>query len=101
MATKVFVNGTFDILHSGHLFLLEYAKAQGNYLKVCLDSDERVRELKGINRPINNICSRYHMMSSLKWVDEVGVFDNAEQLREMVKSFKPDVMIVGSEYEGK
>ena len=101
MATKIFVNGTFDILHSGHLFLLEYSKAQGDYLKVALDSDERVQSMKGLNRPINNICSRYHMMSSLRWVDEVAIFDNAEQLREIVKSYSPDIMIVGAEYRDK
>ena len=101
MATKIFVNGTFDIIHSGHLFLLEYAKSRGDYLKVGLDSDERVSELKGPTRPVNNICTRYHIMASLKWVDEVGIFDSDESLTEMVRLYKPDIMIVGAEYEGR
>jgi len=49
---KVFVNGTFDLLHEGHIALLEYAKTLGETLAVAIDSDERVKQLKGPDRPI-------------------------------------------------
>ena len=51
---NIFVNGTFDILHRGHLELLNYAKSLGGYLVVAIDSDRRVAEKKGPSRPINN-----------------------------------------------
>ena len=51
---KVFVNGTFDLLHRGHLELLQYARSLGDELFVCIDSDSRVTELKGADRPLNN-----------------------------------------------
>ena len=50
----VFVNGTFDILHPGHIALLNYAKSLGNYLTVGIDSDARIKELKGSDRPVNS-----------------------------------------------
>ena len=51
---RVMVNGTFDILHRGHIELLNFAKEQGNQLLVAIDTDRRVTQLKGVGRPINN-----------------------------------------------
>ena len=82
MSTKVFVNGTFDILHVGHLALLEYAFSQGEILTVAIDSDRRIRELKGPSRPINNQQDRKTMLKYLYMVDEVYVFDTDEELVE-------------------
>ena len=101
MIKKVFVNGTFDILHSGHLHLLNYAKSLGDYLIVGIDSDERIREKKGPSRPVNNIKERSLMLSSIKPVDEVLHFSTDEELENMVKSIKPDIMVVGSDWKGK
>ena len=75
MVKKVFVNGCFDLLHRGHLELFEYAKSLGDHLTVGIDSDSRVKELKGNHRPINTQDDRKFMLESLKWVDEVRVFD--------------------------
>ena len=72
---KIFVNGTFDILHSGHLALLNYAKTLGSSLTVAIDSDKRVKQLKGTNRPINNQIDRANMLINLKAVDNVYIFD--------------------------
>ena len=58
-STKVFVNGTFDLLHRGHLELLNYAKSLGDRVYVGIDSDRRVAEMKGDSRPIYNICLLY------------------------------------------
>lgn len=98
---KVFVNGTFDILHSGHLSLLNYAKSLGEYLIVGIDTDERIREKKGQSRPVNNIEERSLMLLNLKPVDEVLHFSTDEDLENMVKSIKPDIMVVGSDWKGK
>jgi D-beta-D-heptose 7-phosphate kinase/D-beta-D-heptose 1-phosphate adenosyltransferase len=99
--TKVIVNGTFDILHRGHLEMLHYAKSQGDYLLVCIDSDERVRQLKGPTRPINNQKDRMFMLNSLKCVDYVKVFNTKEELIELIKLYKPDIMVKGSDWKDK
>jgi D-beta-D-heptose 7-phosphate kinase/D-beta-D-heptose 1-phosphate adenosyltransferase len=98
---KVIVNGTFDILHVGHVALLEYAKSLGDHLLVCVDSDSRVKQLKGELRPINTQADRVKMLSALRCVDIVQVFDTKEQLIEQIKLYQPDVMVKGSDYKGK
>lgn len=97
----VFVNGTFDVLHRGHLELLRYAKSQGDYVIVGIDTDYRVKEKKGESRPINNAADRAFMLVNLKSVDEVKFFSTDKELENLVKSVKPDIMIVGSDWKGK
>lgn len=97
----VWVNGTFDVLHIGHIKLLEFAKAQGDYLIVGIDSDERIKQLKGPERPINNELARYEFLKALKCVNEVRVFGNEQELIEHIKSITPDIAIWGDEYENK
>jgi len=99
--TRVFVNGTFDVLHPGHLALLNYAKSLGDYLVVGIDTDERVREKKGPTRPVNSAENRSLMLLNLKSVDEVFHFNSDEELEKMVKSVKPDIMVVGSDWKYK
>lgn len=101
MSKSVFVNGTFDILHSGHLELLNFAKAQGDKLFVAIDSDDRVRMLKGEGRPINSAWERRKMLLNLKAVDEVEIFRSDEELKMWIKQVSPAIMIVGSDWEGK
>lgn len=98
---KVFVNGTFDILHPGHLALLTYASECGDHLQVAIDSDRRVKEKKGSQRPINNEDIRANILLHIKGVSEVVIFDTDEDLTEAVRLYEPDIMIVGSDYEGK
>jgi D-beta-D-heptose 7-phosphate kinase/D-beta-D-heptose 1-phosphate adenosyltransferase len=98
---RVFVNGTFDIIHPGHLELLYYAKDLGGHLLVALDTDERVKQLKGSDRPINDLNTRKLIMSSLKPVDHVKSFGSDEELSSIIKAYKPDVMVVGSDYRNK
>ena len=98
---KIIVNGTFDILHKGHISLLEYAKSLGGILLVCIDSDRRVKELKGERRPINNQYDRTYMLTALKCVDLVWVFNSDQELINQIKLFQPDIMVKGSDYEGK
>ena len=96
---RVFVNGTFDILHIGHLELLEFAKSLGDFLVVAIDSDRRVRELKGPTRPINTEYERRQMLLAIRWVDRVYVFDSDAELTSYIGDC--DLMVKGSDYRGK
>ena len=100
-STKVFVNGTFDLLHRGHLELLNYAKSLGDRVYVGIDSDRRVSEMKGNSRPIYNMQDRKFFLENLKAVHRVAVFDNDSQLAAMVEFIKPHFMVVGSDWKGK
>jgi len=97
----VFVNGTFDVLHRGHLLLLNYAKSLGDVLYVAIDTDERVKEKKGPSRPVNSLDERIFMLENLKAVDYVMSFSNDKSLESLVKIIKPDIMVVGSDWKGK
>ena len=101
MVKKVFVNGCFDIIHRGHLDLLKYAKSLGTHLVVGIDSDSRVREMKGEERPVNTQEDRKFMLESLRWVDEVYVFDCDAELGILIGKVDPHTMIVGEEYKDK
>ena len=98
---KVIVNGTFDILHRGHLELLQFARSQGDQLLVCIDTDRRVKELKGDTRPINNQDDRKFMLYNLRTVDTVMLFDSKEELIKIIQEYKPDIMVKGSDYRGR
>ena len=74
--TKVFVNGTFDVLHRGHLALLDYARSLGDEVAVAIDTDARVREMKGESRPVNSCLDRQVMLLALKSVDKVFSFSS-------------------------
>jgi D-beta-D-heptose 7-phosphate kinase/D-beta-D-heptose 1-phosphate adenosyltransferase len=97
----VFVNGTFDILHPGHVALLNTARTYGDYLVVAIDTDRRVQELKGIDRPVNDQNVRRIMLNNLKAVGHVEIFDTDAELMDIMKTYKPDVMLKGSDWEGK
>ena len=96
----IFVNGTFDILHPGHVQLLNYARSLGDSLIVAIDSDRRVRELKGKDRPINSEDDRKFMLENLSSVDSVWLFDNDQELEDICRLYNP-VMVKGSDYRGR
>ena len=96
------VNGTFDILHLGHIRLLELARSYPNsYVYVLIDSDRRVKELKGSDRPVHNEYERASFLFALKAVDRVDIFDSDQELIDYIKNYQPDVMVKGSDYQGK
>ena len=99
--TKVFVNGTFDLLHRGHLELLNFAKSLGDRLYVGIDTDRRVSEKKGPSRPIYNQEERKFFLENLKAVDKVILFDSDLELEVLINFIQPDIMVVGSDWEGK
>ena len=93
---RIFVNGTFDVLHIGHIALLNYAKSLGDQLVVAIDSDERVKRLKGNNRPVNNAQERQLILANLKAVDYVEIFDTDQDLINIIKTC--NIMVKGSDY---
>jgi D-beta-D-heptose 7-phosphate kinase/D-beta-D-heptose 1-phosphate adenosyltransferase len=98
---RIFVNGSFDLLHTGHLDLLYYAKSLGNHLHVAIDADERIRQHKGSNRPINPLHIRKSIMQSLKPVNSVSVFGSDDELINTIRAVSPDIMVKGSDWRGK
>lgn len=98
---KIFVNGTFDVLHIAHIQLLNFAKSQGEYLHVAIDTDARVKEKKGETRPIYPQEERKFFLINLKAVDNVSFFATDEELENTIKEYAPDIMIVGSDWKGK
>lgn len=94
----VFTNGCFDILHTGHIYLLTKAASFGNRLVVGLNADESVKKLnKGTNRPINKENDRALLLAALYCVDLVVLFSEETPL-ELIKSVKPDVLVKGGDY---
>ena len=94
----VFTNGVFDILHKGHIELLKFAKSQGDRLVVAIDSDSRVRSIKGEHRPINSQDDRKRLLEAISYVDEVLIFDSEEQLKELRSQLSPDCLVKGGEW---
>jgi len=100
--TKVIVNGSFDILHLGHIRLLEYARSfPQSYVLVLTDTDRRIQELKGPTRPVHNEYERCSFLFALKYVDRVEIFDSDRELETLIKNYAPDIMVKGSDYRGK
>ncbi len=95
--TIVTTNGCFDILHVGHVRYLEKTKTFGDYLIVLLNSDKSVKSIKGPSRPINNEMDRAEILSALRCVDYVVLFDE-DSPRNLLDEIKPDVYTKGADY---
>lgn len=94
----VFTNGCFDILHCGHVKLLEKAKTLGDVLIVGLNSDSSIKRLKGENRPINTFKDRAIVLSALRAVDYIVGFSE-DTPYNLIKMIKPDVLVKGGDYK--
>ena len=94
----VFTNGCFDILHAGHISYLREAKAIGDKLVVGLNSDESIRAIKGADRPVQNLYSRFSVLNALQSVDAVIVF-SAETPLKIIQMVKPDFLIKGADWK--
>lgn len=93
----VFTNGCFDILHRGHIELLRYCKSLGTKVVVGLNSDDSVRRLKGDSRPYFSQEDRKFTLESLRYVDEVYIFDEDTPLK-LIQNITPDVIVKGGDY---
>lgn len=96
----VFTNGVFDILHKGHLYYLREAREYGDILIVGLNSDASVKRIKGADRPINNQELRATMLTFLRPVDVVVLFEEDTPLK-LVEALEPDVLVKGADYKSK
>ena len=94
----VFTNGCFDILHAGHVSVLEFARAKGDVLVVGLNSDDSVRRLKGPTRPVNTQADRALVLAALESVSYVCVFNEDTPYR-LIKAVRPDVLVKGGDYK--
>lgn len=97
---KIWINGCFDVIHIGHIELLSYGSNLG-IVRVGIDSDSRVKKMKGDSRPINNQFNRKKLLESIKFVDSVVIFENDDQLKEAILEWETDYLIVGSDYKNK
>ena len=93
---RVFTNGCFDILHKGHVELLAYCKSLGQ-VTVGLNSDESVKRLKGISRPMNTEIDRKRILEALRYVDEVVIFQE-DTPYNLITKLKPDLIVKGGDY---
>jgi len=98
MNRVIFTNGCFDILHRMHIELLKFCKSRGDYVIVGLNSDASVKALKGDKRPINKEDDRKYVLESLKFVDEVIIFEE-ETPFNLVKKLRPDEIVKGGDYK--
>lgn len=94
----VFTNGCFDILHAGHVDYLSKARAQGDAMVVALNSDDSVRRIKGPKRPVVNQEERAFIISNLKAVDYVIVFEE-DTPHEVIKAIVPDILVKGADWK--
>jgi len=94
----VMTNGCFDLLHPGHVALLEAAKQEGDLLVVALNSDRSVREIKGPARPLIPEAERAEMLLALESVDRVVIYDDPTPA-EVIRALVPDVLVKGADWE--
>ncbi|MBU1095575.1 MAG: D-glycero-beta-D-manno-heptose 1-phosphate adenylyltransferase [Bacteroidetes bacterium] len=95
--TVVFTNGCFDILHAGHVDYLTKAKEIGDILIVAVNSDNSVKRLKGNKRPITNEQERMYVLSQLKAVDFVTIFDE-DTPAQIIDDLIPDILVKGADW---
>ena len=105
--TRVWINGTFDVVHLGHIKLFQFGKNQLQFphnkvnLRVGIDDDIRVQSMKGPNRPINPLSNRVEFLNSIRYVDEVVTFGSDDELRAKIHEYSPHIMCIGEEYRNR
>ena len=103
----IWINGTFDVLHMGHIKLFQKAHEIAcdefslfNWkIVVGVDTDERIREKKGSSRPVNNLANRMEFLHAIRWVDEVLAFHSDGMLDDLIKAHAPKFMVIGDDYK--
>jgi rfaE bifunctional protein nucleotidyltransferase chain/domain len=95
----VFTNGVFDILHPGHIDLLEFAKSSGDYLIVGINDDDSVKRLKGMNRPLYPLEDRMEILEAVMYVDFIIPFSEDTPLQLIKRLYQVDVLVKGGDYK--
>ncbi len=95
-----FTCGSFDLLHAGHILMLEEAKRQCDHLIVGLHSDPSIDRSEK-NKPVQSVEERKIVLQGIKWVDEIRVYDTEEELYNMLIIISPEVRILGIDWKGK
>ena len=100
---RIWLNGTFDVVHLGHIKLFQHAKELYPNSIVCVgvDTDKRIRQLKGPNRPINPLNFRVEFLKAIRFIDQVVTFSTDSDLRNKIALFNPDVMLIGDDYRNR
>lgn len=98
---RIWMNGCFDVLHYGHFRMIEYAASLGEMLVIGIDGDERVKQMKGKDRPFHNEEQRKFNLMQIKGVSNVVIFHTDEMLREQIQLYKPNIFVIGSDYRNK
>ena len=94
----VWTNGTFDILHPGHIQLFKVAKELGDMVIVGTDTDEKIKKDKGFDRPVNDLCYRVAMLEAIKYIDAVHTFDTRSELEGLIQMYNPDILLIGDDW---
>ena len=100
---RIWLNGTFDVVHLGHIKLFQHAKTLYPNSIVCVgvDTDKRIRQLKGPNRPLNPLLFRVEFLKAIRFIDQVVTFSTDSDLRNKIALFNPDVMLIGDDYRNR
>ena len=96
----IFTNGCFDIIHAGHIHLLNEAKKFGDILLVAINSDSSIKKIKSESRPINNAEDRAFILSSMSVVDHIFIFEE-ETPEKIINEIIPDILVKGDDYKDK
>ena len=94
----VWTNGTFDILHPGHMQLFKVARALGDKVIVATDTDEKIKADKGDHKPINDLCYRVAMLEAIKYIDVVLTFGDRKELEGLIQLYSPDILLLGDDW---
>ena len=100
----VWINGSFDVLHTGHIKLFRMARmlaGPNGGVFVGIDDDKRISSRKGPSRPINSLQDRILMLSSIKYIDHVLPFASNAELESHINTIKPKYMVIGDDYRGR
>ena len=94
----VWTNGTFDILHPGHMQLFKVARSLGDKVIVATDTDEKIRKDKGEHKPVNDLCYRVAMLEAVKYIDVVHTFGDRAELEGLIQMYNPDILLLGDDW---
>tara|TARA_B100001109_G_scaffold93219_1_gene75795 strand:- start:91 stop:492 length:402 start_codon:yes stop_codon:yes gene_type:complete len=94
----VWTNGTFDILHPGHIQLFKVARSLGDKVIVATDTDAKIKNDKGDHKPVNDLYYRVAMLEAIKYIDVVLTFNDRKELEGLIQLYNPDILLLGDDW---